>query len=147
VVSNTPRPFYPRERPGTHCTGGWAGPRAGLDVSEISRPQREFYFILLTTLLRYNICLITYMSIVRGSQFPHVQFTRYSLNRCCSHKRFPLRSDSHSTCQKNSPRRLLLSQPPICPQLTETLYVYIHPQYTARLEPRTVQPVVSRYTD
>ena len=31
VVSNTPRPIYPRERPGTHCTGGWVRPRAGLD--------------------------------------------------------------------------------------------------------------------
>jgi hypothetical protein len=33
VVSITPRPlFTPGERtPGTHCTGGWVGPRAGLD--------------------------------------------------------------------------------------------------------------------
>jgi hypothetical protein len=31
VVSTTPRPLYPRERPGTHCTGGWVGSRAGLD--------------------------------------------------------------------------------------------------------------------
>ena len=31
VDSATPRPLYPRERPGTHCTGGWVGPRAGLD--------------------------------------------------------------------------------------------------------------------
>jgi hypothetical protein len=33
VVSVTPRPrFTPGERtPGTHCTGGWVGPRAGLD--------------------------------------------------------------------------------------------------------------------
>ena len=23
--------FYPRERPGTYCTGGWVDPRAGLD--------------------------------------------------------------------------------------------------------------------
>ena len=30
-VSTTPRPLYPRERPGTHCTGGWVSPRAGLD--------------------------------------------------------------------------------------------------------------------
>jgi hypothetical protein len=30
VVSITPRPVYPRERPGTHCTGGWMGPRAGV---------------------------------------------------------------------------------------------------------------------
>jgi hypothetical protein len=34
VVSITPRPrFTPGERaPGTHCTGGWVGPRAGLDA-------------------------------------------------------------------------------------------------------------------
>jgi hypothetical protein len=39
VVSTTPRPLYLRERPGTHCTGGWVGPRAGLDVCEkISSP-------------------------------------------------------------------------------------------------------------
>jgi hypothetical protein len=39
VVSTTPRPLYPRERPGTHCTGGWVGPRAGMDVCEKSRPH------------------------------------------------------------------------------------------------------------
>jgi hypothetical protein len=34
VVSVTPWPrFIPGERtPGTHCTGGWVGPRAGLDT-------------------------------------------------------------------------------------------------------------------
>jgi hypothetical protein len=34
VVSITPRPrFTPGERtPGPHCTGGWVGPRAGLDT-------------------------------------------------------------------------------------------------------------------
>jgi hypothetical protein len=33
VVSVTPRPrFTPEEKtPGTHCTGGWVGPRAGLE--------------------------------------------------------------------------------------------------------------------
>jgi hypothetical protein len=41
VVSTTPRPLYPRGRPGTHCTGGWVGPRAGLDVCENSRPHRD----------------------------------------------------------------------------------------------------------
>jgi hypothetical protein len=35
------RPLYPLERPGAHCTGGWVGPRAGLDVCEKSRPQRD----------------------------------------------------------------------------------------------------------
>jgi hypothetical protein len=28
----------PRERPGTHCTGGWVGPRAGLEGRKISAP-------------------------------------------------------------------------------------------------------------
>jgi hypothetical protein len=42
VVSTTPRPLYPRERPGTRCTGGWVGTRAGLDVCEKSRPPPGF---------------------------------------------------------------------------------------------------------
>jgi len=28
---HTPAALYTRERPGAHCTGGWVGPRAGLD--------------------------------------------------------------------------------------------------------------------
>jgi hypothetical protein len=43
VVSTTPRPLYPRERPGTYCTGGWVGPRAGLDVCKKSRPYRDSF--------------------------------------------------------------------------------------------------------
>jgi hypothetical protein len=38
VVSTTTRPFYPRERPVIHYTGGWVVLRAGLDVCEKSRP-------------------------------------------------------------------------------------------------------------
>jgi hypothetical protein len=38
-VSVTPRPlFTPGERPGTHCTGGCVGPRAGLDRCRKSAP-------------------------------------------------------------------------------------------------------------
>ena len=33
--------IYLRERPGTHCTGGWVGPRAGLDRCGKSRPHRD----------------------------------------------------------------------------------------------------------
>jgi hypothetical protein len=39
VLSTTPRLLYPLERPGTHCTGGWVGTRATLDVCEKSRPH------------------------------------------------------------------------------------------------------------
>jgi hypothetical protein len=34
---HAPAALYPRERPGTHCTGGWVGPRAGLDMCGKSR--------------------------------------------------------------------------------------------------------------
>jgi hypothetical protein len=35
--ANAPAALYPRERtPGTHCTGGWVGLRAGLDT-EVKR--------------------------------------------------------------------------------------------------------------
>jgi hypothetical protein len=30
-LTSRPGRLYPRERPGTHCTGGWVGPGAGLD--------------------------------------------------------------------------------------------------------------------
>jgi len=36
------RPFYPEERPCTHCIGGWVGPRAGMDGCGKSRPQPGF---------------------------------------------------------------------------------------------------------
>jgi hypothetical protein len=32
------RTLYPRERHGTHCTGGWVGVRASLDRRGKSRP-------------------------------------------------------------------------------------------------------------
>jgi hypothetical protein len=38
VVSTTPRPLYPRERPGTHCTEGWVVLRAGLVLCENLAP-------------------------------------------------------------------------------------------------------------
>ena len=41
VVNATPRPLYPQKWPGTHCIGGWVGPRAGLDGCGKSRPHRD----------------------------------------------------------------------------------------------------------
>jgi len=35
---HAPAALYPRERRGTHCTGGWVGLRAGLDGRKISSP-------------------------------------------------------------------------------------------------------------
>ena len=41
VVNATPRPLYPLKRPGTHCIGGWVGPRAGMDRRGKSHPHRD----------------------------------------------------------------------------------------------------------
>jgi len=35
---HAPAALYPRERPGAHFTGGWVGPKAGLDGRKISSP-------------------------------------------------------------------------------------------------------------
>ena len=42
MINATPRPLYSRERPGTHCIGGWVGLRAGLDRCGKSRPPPGF---------------------------------------------------------------------------------------------------------
>ena len=42
VVNATSRSLNLRERPCTHCIGGWVGPRAGLDGCGKSRPQPGF---------------------------------------------------------------------------------------------------------
>jgi len=40
---HAPAALYPREIPGTYCTGGWVGPNAGLDkVRKISPPPPGF---------------------------------------------------------------------------------------------------------
>ena len=39
---HAPAAPYLRERPGTHCTVGWVGLRAGLDRCEKSRPPPGF---------------------------------------------------------------------------------------------------------
>jgi len=40
--ASRPGPSLPRERPGTHCTGGWVGPRAGVHRCGKSSPHRDY---------------------------------------------------------------------------------------------------------
>ena len=42
VVNTTPRPLYPRERPGTDCIVGWLDLRDGLDGCRKFRPPPGF---------------------------------------------------------------------------------------------------------
>jgi hypothetical protein len=39
---HAPAALPPRKRPGTHCIGGWVGPRVGLDGCWKSRPLPGF---------------------------------------------------------------------------------------------------------
>ena len=45
---HAPAVLYRRDRPGTYCTGGWVGPRVGLDGRKISSPLGFFFFTTLT---------------------------------------------------------------------------------------------------
>jgi hypothetical protein len=58
VVSFTPRPrFSPGKRPpGTHCTGGWVGPRAGLDTE--ARWKNIFASVYIATLINNKVLTI-----------------------------------------------------------------------------------------
>jgi hypothetical protein len=38
IQQHAPAALNPRDRPGTHCTEGWVGPRAGLDGRKILPP-------------------------------------------------------------------------------------------------------------
>ena len=45
---HAPAALYPRERPGTHCTGGCVGPRAGRDGREILSPRSQTVQLVLS---------------------------------------------------------------------------------------------------
>jgi hypothetical protein len=62
MVNATSRPLYPRERSGTHCIGGWVGPRAGLDGCGKSRPPPGFDpRIVQPVVSRYTDCAVMYI--------------------------------------------------------------------------------------
>ena len=67
MVSATPRPLYPRERPCTHCTGGWVDPqgRSGR-VRNISPPTGFDPRTVQPIASRYTDCAI------RAPQLLHV---------------------------------------------------------------------------
>ena len=62
---HAPADFYHRERPGSHCTGGWVGPKAGLDggksrptgIRSPDRPARSQSLYLLSYWADYLTCV------------------------------------------------------------------------------------------
>jgi hypothetical protein len=102
VVSITPRPrFTPGQRaPGTHCTGGWVGPRAGLNAqvrgkifclcrgSNAGSPVRSQTLYWLSYpgsfvyMLAKNIYLLS--SFVLPPKMPYVLLSQLSFRNICN---------------------------------------------------------------
>ena len=78
--ASRPGRLYPRESPATHCTGGWVGPRAGLDGCEKSRPsgfrspdlattEASVFFFIVCTLLSSILTLSAWSPIIWTRKF------------------------------------------------------------------------------
>jgi hypothetical protein len=67
-----PRPFYPQERPGTRCIGGWVGLRASLVGCRKSRPHRDSTPDYPALAIRYTDWSQANFSQV-GIQYTHIQ--------------------------------------------------------------------------
>ena len=76
VVNVKPRPLYPPERPGTHCTGSWVGPRAVLEGCGKSRHPPGFDPRTVQTVAQ---------SLYRMS-YPANQSDKVTTNKCGSRK-------------------------------------------------------------
>jgi len=85
VVNVTPRPLYPRERPGAHCIGGWVDPGpvwtgaeniANTGIRSPDRPARSksLYY------LRYPSPQVQYyMKTSRHEKYPLLQRIKQNL--------------------------------------------------------------------
>jgi hypothetical protein len=60
---HAPAALPPGNRPGTHCIGGWVGPRSRLDGCEKSRPLHKVVFSILQ-----EYCLLN-----TSPELPHVE--------------------------------------------------------------------------
>jgi hypothetical protein len=79
VVSITPRPPLPRERPGTHRTGGWVGPGAVLDRCGKSRPTGRYSYIIIILLLL--LLLLTAIEMSLGGSSPFARTDKTNKNK------------------------------------------------------------------
>ena len=115
VVNATPWALYPQERPGTHCTGGWVGPRAVLERCGKFRPPPPGFDPRTVQPVgsRYTDWAIPVLPV----GFTPGKQTRYQLYRRLS----------------GSHRRSVKGPENLAPQPV--------------FEPQTVQPMASRYTD
>jgi hypothetical protein len=154
VVSTTPLPLYPRERPGTHCTGGWVGPRAVWTCAKNLASTGIF-------LNCSNSIIITEFYLMYSTALIVVCVPSSWRTPICTYK--PCRTVDERSKYWGSLQSLYLCRPParsVClgvfasqePVPCWPCHVWFtrHPLPTlvpSLFDPRTVQPVASRYTD
>ena len=91
VQRHAPAAPYSRERPGTHCTGGWVGLRAGLDrcgksrptgIRSMDRPARSesLYLLSYPGPLKCHSCYVIKYYIYKTSS----QNTTKFISLCCT---------------------------------------------------------------
>jgi hypothetical protein len=75
VISATPRPLCPLERPGTHCVEGWVDPRAGVDgCGKIDSFPLGYLLYNLTILLKNDIRFLC-ITLCVHSFLPRIHYT------------------------------------------------------------------------
>jgi len=92
VVNATPWPPHPRERPGTHCIGGWLGLRDLLDRCRKSRPPPPGFDrrIIQPVASRYNDWAIPTPTDNQGAKYIRVTLLFSTLQKSQTH--FPRRT-------------------------------------------------------
>ena len=140
---HAPAAPYTRERPGTHCTGGWVGLRAGLYRCGKSRPHWNFF--LLYQHVQYTFIMSCGIHAPLSTLLP---LDPLSPPVCRS---MQVTTDTHLLGARNihlftdgihSPvsRHPSIRTYEIIQGLTDSFLL-------GRFDPRNVQPVGSRYTD
>ena len=86
MLFRSPRPLYPGERPSTHCIGGWADPRAGLDGCGKSLPHRDSIPNLPTrSQSLYRLSYPTHKRNVSGTEKKSVRYSHDNLTTPSQH--------------------------------------------------------------
>ena len=67
-VNATPRPLYPRERPGTLCIGGWVAPGPVWTGAENLAPTSDFLTAQPVASLFTDYAIPTYSSTINSKQ-------------------------------------------------------------------------------
>ena len=124
VLASRPGRSLPRERPGTHCTGGWVGTRVGLDRCGKSRPPPGFVPRTVQPVAsRYTDWASRPMSSHIGHEYSLTAMQKPELDSSCSNH-VPASSIERTACRSHAVRQLSLCGP--LTGLIPVIYVAAH---------------------